>query len=185
MLKFETVDHYPSPPPHSYQQNPQFPILRGTNHCRYCLCTPCVIWLPPDFLRGSASLCSANDEKRHRLYHLFWKLLSDVGLWQDEEYLQMKEGRIAIYDKREIIPKCVITVSTLQHYVIHIAYLSLYLTQEIRSRYPSHDGQYRDYKSMFEAEFPRVEAMDSSTQQYSPPSFCSLFLLPYLIMINV
>ena len=26
------------------------------------------------------------------------------------------------------------------------------LTQEIRSRYPSHDGLYRDYKSTFEAE---------------------------------
>ena len=79
MLKLETVDHYPSHP-RSYRQNPQFPVLRGINHCRYCLCAPCVIQLPPDFLHGSASPHPANDEKRHRLYRLFWKLLSDVGL---------------------------------------------------------------------------------------------------------
>ena len=112
MLRLETVDSFPSHP-HGYRHNPQFPILRGENHCSHCLCCPSVIQLPPEFLCGSASPHPANDEKRHRLYQLFWRLLSDVGLWGDEEYLQRKEGRTATYDKREIIPRCVITVSTL------------------------------------------------------------------------
>ena len=59
---------------------------------------------------GSVSPHAANDEKRYRLYCFFWKLLSDVGLWQNEEYLRRKEGRTVIHDKREII---VVTVSTL------------------------------------------------------------------------
>ena len=112
MLRVETVGCFPSHP-YSYQENPQYPLLRGPNHCHYCLCAPCVIQLPPDFLRGSASPHPANDEKRHRLYRFLWRLLNDMGLWRDDEYLQRKEGRTAIYDKREIIPRCVVTVSTL------------------------------------------------------------------------
>ena len=88
-------------------------MLQGPDYCHYCLCAPCVLQLPPDFLRGSASPHAANDGKRYRLYHFFWKVLSDVGLWHDEEYLRRKEGRTVIHDKREIMPKCVVTVSTL------------------------------------------------------------------------
>ena len=108
----KTADDFPSHP-RGYRQNPQHPVLRGQNHCRHCLCAPCVIQLPPDFLRGSASPHPANDEKRHRLYRLFWRLLNDMGLWRDDEYLQRKEARTSIYDKREIIPRCVITVCAL------------------------------------------------------------------------
>ena len=87
------------------------PVLRGENHCPHCLCSPCVIANPPDFLRGFCSPHPANDEKRHRLYKMFWRLLRDVGLWMDDEYLARKERRTAMYDKREMIPTCVITVS--------------------------------------------------------------------------
>ena len=54
-------------------------------------------------------------------------LLSDVGLWCDEECLRRKEERTVIHDKREIMPKCVVTV----YYGIYPhdrnPYLSLYL----------------------------------------------------------
>ena len=102
--------------PRGYQQNPQHPVLRGQNHCPHCLCAPCVIAQPPDFLRGSSSPHPANDEKRHRLYRLFWRSLKDLGLWRDEEYLARKEIRTSRDDKRDIIPKCVITVSSLSKY---------------------------------------------------------------------
>ena len=126
MLKLETACRLFPSHPRGYRENPQYPVLRGPDHCHYCLCAPCVIQLLPDFLRGSASPHPANDDKRYRLYHFFWKLLSDVGLWHDEEYLRRKEGRTVIHDKRDIIPKCVVTVSTLQypHYIN--PYLSLY-----------------------------------------------------------
>lgn len=42
---------------------------------------------------------------------MFWRLLNDLGLWIDDEYLARKEARTVIYDKREIIPRCVIRVS--------------------------------------------------------------------------
>jgi hypothetical protein len=124
------VGYFPSHP-RGYRENPRYPVLRGLDHCRYCLCAPCVIQLPPDFLRGSASPHPANDEKRYRLYRLFWKLLSDVGLWCDDEYLQRKEARTVIHDKRDIIPNCVITVSTCtrrdRRYMYKNPYRSLYL----------------------------------------------------------
>ena len=69
-----------------------------------------MIALPPDFLRGSSGPHPANDEKRHRLYRLFWRLLKDLGLWRDDEYIQRKELRTTRDDKRDIIPKCVIMV---------------------------------------------------------------------------
>ena len=50
-------------------------------------------------------------------------LLSDVGLWHDE---WRKEGRTVVYDKREIMPKFVVTVSTLQYPHYTNSYLSVY-----------------------------------------------------------
>ena len=51
---------------------------------------------------------------------------------------------------------------------LHIISLPTCTCQEIGSRYPSYDGQYRDYKSTFEAdkeyepeaEFPPVDSME-------------------------
>ena len=70
-----------------------------------------MIALPPDFLTGACGPHPANDEKRHRLYRKFWRLLQDVGLWGDEEYLRRKERQTVRHDKRDIMPKCVIVVS--------------------------------------------------------------------------
>ena len=97
--------------PNGYRQSRNCPVLRGRNSCPYCLCSPCVIALPPDFLRGACGPHPANDEKRYRLYRSFWGLLNTLGVWRDEEYLQRKEQRTVRGDKRDIIPKCVITVS--------------------------------------------------------------------------
>ncbi len=80
------------------------------NHC------PCVTQLRPDFLRGSCGPHPANDEKRHRLYK---RLLSDLRVWVDDEYLERKERRTAIQDRREIIPKCVITLRELLYWQLH------------------------------------------------------------------
>ena len=76
-----------------------------------CVLLVHVIALPPDFLRGACSPHLANDEKRYRLYRSFWGLLNTLSVWRDEEYLQRKEQKTVRGDKRDIIPKCVITVS--------------------------------------------------------------------------
>ena len=54
----------------------------------------------------------------------------NVGVWRDDEYLQKKKARTSIHDKREMIPRCVITVSALHavqitqvHIHVHV-YLS-------------------------------------------------------------
>ena len=48
-------------------------------------------------------------------------------LWHDDEYLQRKKGMTTIYDKRVIIPRCVITVSTLWYPHYLNPYISIHL----------------------------------------------------------
>ena len=88
------------------------PLLRGPNHCRRCLCAPCIILKPPDFLRGSCDPHPANAEKRHMLYRKFWRCLKNLGVWQNGEYLRRKEVRTARDDRRDIMPDCVLEVRT-------------------------------------------------------------------------
>ena len=56
---FFPANTFPSHP-NGYRESRSYPILRGRNSCQHCLCSPCVISLPPDFLRGAYP---ANDEK--------------------------------------------------------------------------------------------------------------------------
>ena len=119
------VGNYPHHP-RGYRHQRVYPIIRGESHCPHCFCTPCVIEMPPDFLQGSASPHPANDEKRYRLYRLFWRTLNDLGVWRDDEYLARKERRTVIHDRREIFPECIIAVSTVYTcIVVHKQYLSL------------------------------------------------------------
>ena len=77
----------------------------------HCFLSPCVVQMPPDWLRGQCSPHPANDNKRYRLYRLFWRLLNTLGVWMDPEYVQRKERRTVRSDKREIQPHCVVMVS--------------------------------------------------------------------------
>ena len=96
--------------PHGYRTIRDAPTLRGPNHCVKCFCAPCIIQKPPPFLRGSCDPHPANAEKRHRLYKKFWRCLSDLGVWRDEEYIARKELRTVRDDRRDIMPDCVIEV---------------------------------------------------------------------------
>ena len=90
-----------------YVRSTQVPALYGRNYCPHCLCSPCVVELPPDFLRGSCGPHPANDYKRYQLYKQYWRLLKAVGLWQTEECKRRKEHPT---DRREKIPQCIIEV---------------------------------------------------------------------------
>jgi len=119
--------------------------------CPKCLCAPCIIERPPHFLRGTCDPHPANAEKRHMLYKKFWRCLNHLGLWQDEEYLRRKATRTVRDDRRDIMPDCVIDVR--KSIIINISLITplLLYMQDIRRRYPSHDGLYRDYLSTFDA----------------------------------
>lgn len=69
--------------------------------------------MPPEFLEGSCDAHPANDEKRHRLYRLFWCLLTDMCFFRDPEYLRRKEGRTVRDDRREILPMCIVEVTVM------------------------------------------------------------------------
>ena len=129
--------------PRGWRRFEQPPMFRGPDHCPHCLCSPCVVVLRPDYLRGRCGPHPANDEKRHRLYKKFWRSLEDLGLWLDEDYRQLKSAQALRDDVREIMPECVQMVRQEEMAQCHTYFSKAYALQEVKRRYPSHDGQYR------------------------------------------
>ena len=102
---------------------------------------------PPSFLTGSSAPHPRNNEKRYKLYRKFWQLLDNLGEWNNPDYLRKKRRKTIEDDPREILPKCVVQVSTKDTSVYIITSPS---TQEIRRRYPNPEGvPYTDYVSTF------------------------------------
>ena len=102
-------------PPKGYSGG-EFPRLVGKNEqpgvnpCPHCLCTPCVISQPPNFLIGSAAPALGNVSKRFYLYRKFWQMLKEVGLWECDTYIERKSVHTRRDDPREIMPECVVKV---------------------------------------------------------------------------
>ena len=63
---------------------------------------------PPEFLKGSAPAHVRNRHRRYHLYHLFWTLLKELGLWEDNMYLEMKRTVTHPDDQWDIIPPCIV-----------------------------------------------------------------------------
>ena len=112
--------------PLGYPGNRPFPVFGdgGDSSCPHCLCTPCIIQQPPEFLVGSSAPYEGNSVYRFRLYRRFWRLFQNIGLWRHEVYLRRKEIRTAREDPREILPLCVVKVSiyNIVHGVCRISY---------------------------------------------------------------
>ena len=89
---------------------PQLTGDDGLGGCPHCLCDPCVISLPPDFLVGRGSPHLRNVEKRYTLYRKFWRMFTDMKLWGHPVYLRRKQAITSLLDQREILPKCVVKV---------------------------------------------------------------------------
>ena len=99
--------------PRGYTVDNPFPHLvpdKTDNGCPHCLCEPCVVSLPPDFLRGSGCPHLRNTEKQFTLYRKFRGLLQDLKVWQHPVYLERKVSRLLLSDNREIMPKCIVQV---------------------------------------------------------------------------
>jgi hypothetical protein len=60
---------------------------------------------------------------------MFWRLLSDLGVWGDEGYLARKEARTTAHKRCEMIPRCVITVSM---QIVHVVHCSSYMHMHMR-----------------------------------------------------
>ena len=80
--------------------------------CNYCLQAPCVTSLPNDFLGNGQPACDENSGVRHAIYTRYWKVIANLGGWNDERYLNRKRniggGEWAVCHRREIMPICVL-----------------------------------------------------------------------------
>lgn len=99
--------------PRGYTSDTPWPQLTGDDGlggCPHCLCNPCVVSMPPDFLVGRGPPHLRNVEKRYTLYRKFWRMFTDIQLWGHPVYLSKKQAITSILDQREILPKCVVKV---------------------------------------------------------------------------
>ena len=80
----------------------------------------CIIIQAPSWLRGSAEASLSNQCKRYKLYRKFWSLLGQLGVWNDPVYLQFKQTKTSLNDPRDVMPNCVLTVSTMLLFIIII-----------------------------------------------------------------
>ena len=90
------------------------PILDGTADdppCPYCHLGPCIITRGPSWLVGSSAPSLGNLAKRYGLYRKFWRVLRQLGVWSHPLYLNEKMAHTTLTDVREVMPKCVVTVS--------------------------------------------------------------------------
>ena len=85
----------------------------------HCFCGPCVVATPPTFFIGSAAPHISNAHKRYPLYHKFWQVLSDLGVWHHEVYLERKAHRTSVDDVREIMPTCILNVRKRSQVIPH------------------------------------------------------------------
>ena len=97
--------------PHGYDDRAP-PELNGDGCCIHCLFSPCIVSTPPSFVNGQSGPHARNNQHRYRLYRCFWKVLKELGLWRDSRYLARKRQVTLEDDPRELIPLCVVNVSS-------------------------------------------------------------------------
>ena len=99
-------------------------MLGGSDACHHCFYSPCVVHSPPAFLVGSFATHLANNSKRFKLFRQFWQLLRDIGIWQHPQHLANKTKITTRDDPHEILPLCIIQVSTCIIANIALRYMS-------------------------------------------------------------
>ena len=80
--------------------------------CPHCFLVPCITEQPPTFLQGSSAPYPRNWQHRFRLYRSFWRTLKDLGVWTDPRYLRRKRTKTTEDDVREVMPMCIVKVSS-------------------------------------------------------------------------
>ena len=106
------------------------PILDGTADdppCPYCHLGPCIITRGPSWLVGSSAPSLGNLAKRYGLYRKFWRVLRQLGVWSHPLYLNEKMAHTTLTDVREVMPKCVVTVSCFFLLTLVISYVLVVL----------------------------------------------------------
>jgi len=122
-------------------------------HCPHCLCTPCVVAQPPDFLVGSSAASLNNVSKRYSLYRKFWGLLRQLGVWEHPTYLERKGRHTHVDNKRDVMPDCLTKVCRPYMYAcLELTKCYFLYIQEIRRRFPNPEGiPYTDFQGSFMA----------------------------------
>lgn len=144
--------------------NSEPPVLDGEGACPHCHLAPCVVARPPSWLRGSASANLGNISKRFTRYSKFWTLLGQLGVWSHPLYLEYKQTKTAIHDKREVMPDCVLRVSH-NLKLTNIKIITTSSQQDVRRRFPNPDGvPYTDYQptSRYIAQKPLYQPVETS-----------------------
>lgn len=98
-------------------RDPVAPGPSGDNNgCVHCFSSPCVTTVTQKWFGRPQLARPGNNLIRKQKYKLFWKMLSDRGLWKYDRYVRRKMRLLAmddpehtiVYTLREVIPDCVL-----------------------------------------------------------------------------
>ena len=144
------VGYFPSHP-RGYRENPRYPVLRGPDHCHHCLCTPCVIQLPPDFSVGQLVLIRPMMRRGSGSTASFGRYWVTLGCGMMRSTCGGRREEPSFMIKGKLCPNVLLLKYT--YTTVSTLHKSLpFSTLARRSQPWCHDGNYRDYKSTFEAD---------------------------------
>ena len=83
------------------------------SECPHCLQGPCVTDRHFTWLGNGQTPSSANSAVRKSMYSKFWKVLANLGVWNDPRYISRKKevgggGEWIVIHRREVMPVCVL-----------------------------------------------------------------------------
>ena len=81
--------------------------------CDYCFLSPCVTSHDNAWLGIGQGPCNDNSAVRRANYATYWKIMSNLGTWNDPRYLHVKQARAnggewAIRHHRDVMPLCIL-----------------------------------------------------------------------------
>ncbi len=102
----------------------------------------CVRARPPSWLTGNAAPNLGNMVKRFKSYRKYWKLVGYLGVWHYPLYLAYKATKTTVHNKRDVIPECVLRVSSKNNVqrTVQVSSIINCLFQEVRGRFPNPAG---------------------------------------------
>ena len=83
--------------------------LQTDSVCPLCFLNPCVASLPVDWVGHGQAAHAANNSLRRVRYAKYWKIISNLGGWTNQQYLTKKLTEThGVHHMREIMPDCVV-----------------------------------------------------------------------------
>lgn len=103
-----------APQPEAGGEDPeQGPLIIHEGECEHCFQSPCVTNRNFTWMGLGQEPCIDNSSIRKDKYKNYWKVMSNLGAWNDSRYIRLKTARAdggewAVCHRREVMPVCIL-----------------------------------------------------------------------------